>query len=131
MRSALCLVLVLLLLSLAGVALAEGREGAGGPVPAGDKPAWGVPMAGQPGLAPPVKPQEFRPMPMPMPPAPPVVTVFDDFLFIIMGNTVFKLNPRTMEVVGVTTLTPPPPPMPMMGDARPLPPEKPPLRPEG
>lgn len=130
MRSAVSVLLVLLLVSLVGVAWAQVKEGAGGPVPVGEKPAWGPPVAGQPGVAPPMKPQEFRPMPMP--PVPPVVTVFEDFLFIIMGNAVFKLDPRTMEVVGVTTLTPPPPPLPMMGEARPLPPEKPlPVRPEG
>ena len=107
MRVWLVLPLVLLLISVSLGAFAQpAPPGAVGPPgPPGPAGAPGPPGApGAPGA--PGGPGGFQPMGfMPMPT--PVVTIFEGFMYVILGNQMYKIDPQEMQVVGFALLMPP------------------------
>jgi hypothetical protein len=81
--------LVLVLMSLAVAALAQDQA----PPPPGAGPGGG--MRGMRGGG------------APMPPTP-VMMVFQDFIFVELGNVLYKIDPAQMKVVGSCPLATPP-----------------------
>jgi hypothetical protein len=90
-------VLVMLLLVLAVEAFAQGQPGAAGPAPGA--PAAGGRVRGGDGA--------FRGMGGMMPQPTPVMMTFQDYIFVVLGNVMYKIDPKEMKVVGVAVLTPP------------------------
>ena len=39
--------------------------------------------------------------------APPAVMTFEGFIYVILGNVIYKVDPKTVTVVGATFLMPP------------------------
>lgn len=122
MKVVVVVLMVVLMLGLAVEAFAQGDQpagGAGGPAPGGPGgggrgraggfrgPDGGMRMGGM------------------MPQTAPVMMSFQDFIFVVLGNVMYKVDPKEMKVVGVVVLTPPG--MRITGEgAVPLPPPPPP-----
>ncbi len=92
MRFWLVLSLVVLLMVLSLAAYAQPRPpGAGGPP--------GAPPGGPGGG---MWPGGFG-----MPMSPPVVMTFEGFIYVVLGNVIYKVDPKEVKVVGAAFLMPP------------------------
>ena len=40
--------------------------------------------------------------------APPAIITFQDYLFVVVGGWIYKVDPKEVKVVGMAQLTPPP-----------------------
>ncbi len=94
--------MVLLMLGLAVEAFAQGDQPAGGA--GGPAPGAGGGRGGAGGFRGPDG--GFRMGGM-MPQPTPVMMSFQDFIFVVLGNVMYKVDPKEMKVVGVVVLTPP------------------------
>jgi len=90
MRSVTVTLLVLCLLLLAVAAFAQDQ-------PAGGGGGRGGPGGGFRGMG-----GGFGPM------ATPAIITFQDYIFVVMGGWIYKVDPKEVKVVGMAQLTPPP-----------------------
>lgn len=103
MRVVAVVLMVLFLLVLTVEAFAQGDQpagGAGGPAP-------GAPGGGRAGGGGFRGPDGGMRMGGMMPQPTPVMMSFQDYIFVILGNVMYKVDPKEMKVVGVVVLTPP------------------------
>lgn len=98
MRTLLVVSLVVLLLGLSLAAYAQGFPPGGGP-PGGGPQGGGPGGGGFGGMR--------GGMGMGMGMAPPAVMTFEGFIYVILGNVIYKVDPQTVQVVGATFLIPP------------------------
>jgi len=102
------MMVVVLLLVLCVATYAQGAN-AGGPAPGAQNDGEGRGFnrgdnAGQraQGLA-----NAFRAMRARAQTPPPVAMIFEGFIFVILGNVIYKVDPQEMKVVGAAFLMPP------------------------